>query len=67
MTLVEHGQLPLYRMADSFRAVQPRPDIEDHEVNISKTDELESVIAKDGTISELCLYQGNKYCSRILS
>jgi len=48
-------------MAGSFRAVQPKSDTEDHDVNISKTDELKSVIAKDRTISELCIKELKKY------
>lgn len=31
--------IPFHRMADSFRAAQPKSDTEDHEVNISKTNE----------------------------
>lgn len=50
--------IPFHRMADSFRAAQPKSDTEDHEVNIRP---MKSMIAKDRTVSELCIKELKKY------
>lgn len=51
------SMIPFHRRADSFRAAQPKSDTEDHEV-VRPT---KSVIAKDRTVSELCIKELKKY------